>query len=50
MFRSTAGGGLREGTIDTPSSSLLVVIGVAVPSYTCIHTRMYGLISRLLGQ
>ena len=34
MFRSTAGGGgLREGTVDVPSSSLLVVVGVAVPSY-----------------
>ena len=34
MFSSTAGGGgLREGTVDVPSSSLLVVVGVAVPSY-----------------
>ena len=38
MFSSTAcGGGLREGTVDVPSSSLLVVVGVAVPSYTGMH-------------
>ena len=41
MFSSTAGGGgLREGTVYVPSSSLLVVVGVAVPSCTmCICER-----------
>jgi hypothetical protein len=43
MFNSTAGagggGGLNEGTVDTASSSLLVVVGVAIPSCAdmCVH-------------
>ena len=43
MFRSTAGGGgLREGTVDVPSSSLLVVVGVAVPSCTSVCSGERG--------